>query len=749
MVIPDDAAELDDEAAALRRELRRQPPPAAGCAAAFGLGHRPATRRSPSLGVPVVIMAVAVHHHPDQPVRGHLGPAPSRCRSPPGASTPAHRPRPAPHWPTSASPTPRRRRSGSAASLPGGAPAGRRLRLRRARSPHRRPRAPAGSPSSPIGPTPRRARSTAPNVRCLADPDAVLARRYCRHARARPPGRRAAGSTGASPAGHRRLAVAAPNRQCRRSLIDANGVAGDPITGDRGDRPDRADSPACVGADRCAPDCAGVSRAAARRTGSGPGRRPSPRPGRPRPAAGSSGSRIISTVGDEQLPCSARHAAGRRQRRARPGPAARCTTSRMRGPPGCTAQPSTSATASPCAGQQAVHQRPRRAATARPAPAATGPSGSRGRSRARSCGRPWWCRSARRPRRTPYPPAVRDQHHAPPPRRRTARAPPTCCGSAVGGCTCRLVSSTQSSTAGRPCERHVVGRHAEPGQRRVAAHVPDEHPPRVGGMPRSRASRMSSPGVTYPVHEQTTSRPTSLAAQPGLAQRGRRPRPCPAAAPRPGSAASAAPVDQPDGSSTSGLTTPCRVTTPELREDPLGQPPGHARVVLGEEALPQLVLRASAAGAPRRCRRSTAPAHHRGRRAVASPGRRRAPRCRASRRTRRRWPAAANRSGRRGRAVPADARAGWPRCRPPPAWTPRRPSRWCRRAAWPARPSGWSPARPVPRSTRRAASSTTSRAAATAASARPIRARTAGRRPGRGPGSGPRASSTADCATPT
>ena len=73
------------------------------------------------------------------------------------------------------------------------------------------------------------------------------------------------------------------------------------------------------------------------------------------------------------------------------------------------------------------------------------------------------------------------------------------------------------------------------------------------------------------------------------------------------------------------------------------------------------------------------------------------------------------------------ARAGSPRCRPPPASTPPPRPRWCRRAAWPATPSGWSPARRAPRRPGGPPPSTTSRAAATAASARPIRARTAGR----------------------
>ena len=55
------------------------------------------------------------------------------------------------------------------------------------------------------------------------------------------------------------------------------------------------------------------------------------------------------------------------------------TTSRMRGPPGCTAQPATSAIRSPCAASRAVDSRADVRSRARRAPAATAPSGSRGR----------------------------------------------------------------------------------------------------------------------------------------------------------------------------------------------------------------------------------------------------------------------------------------------------------------------------------------------------------------------------------
>jgi hypothetical protein len=57
IVIPDDASELHQEAAAIRRELRRRSR-RDRLRTAFGLG--PVGRDTPSLGVPVIIMAVAV-----------------------------------------------------------------------------------------------------------------------------------------------------------------------------------------------------------------------------------------------------------------------------------------------------------------------------------------------------------------------------------------------------------------------------------------------------------------------------------------------------------------------------------------------------------------------------------------------------------------------------------------------------------------------------------------------------------------
>ena len=84
-----------------------------------------------------------------------------------------------------------------------------------------------------------------------------------------------------------------------------------------------------------------------------------------------------------------------------------------------------------------------------------------------------------------------------------------------------------------------------------------------GAMPRSRASRMSSPGVTYPVQEHTANRPTSAAATPAAASAS------PTAALPSGSASVRyrrirRSVDQPDTFSIVWLIAPCRVTTPEL-----------------------------------------------------------------------------------------------------------------------------------------------------------------------------------------
>ena len=74
---------------------------------------------------------------------------------------------------------------------------------------------------------------------------------------------------------------------------------------------------------------------------------------------------------------------------------------------------------------------------------------------------------------------------------------------------------------------------------------------------------MSSPGVTYPVHEHTANSPTSAAGSPAVSSA------APTAALPSGSASVRyrrirRSVDQRDTSSISGLSAPCRVTTPEF-----------------------------------------------------------------------------------------------------------------------------------------------------------------------------------------
>ena len=111
---------------------------------------------------------------------------------------------------------------------------------------------------------------------------------------------------------------------------------------------------------------------------------------------------------------------------------------------------------------------------------------------------------------------------------------------------------------------HEVAHRAEPGQRRVTAHVPDEEPLRVGRhahvpgqqdvQPRAWRTRCRNRPRTGRCRRRRARRRSA----PG------RPPPCPAATPRPGSGASGARSDQSETSSSSGLTAACRVTTPEF-----------------------------------------------------------------------------------------------------------------------------------------------------------------------------------------
>ena len=81
-------------------------------------------------------------------------------------------------------------------------------------------------------------------------------------------------------------------------------------------------------------------------------------------------------------------------------------------------------------------------------------------------------------------------------------------------------------------------------------------------MPRSRARRMSSPGVAYPVQEQTTNMPTS-AGESAAESRAAHTASLPSGSASVRYRSIRVCVDQPDGSSSSGLNTECRVTTPE------------------------------------------------------------------------------------------------------------------------------------------------------------------------------------------
>jgi len=150
------------------------------------------------------------------------------------------------------------------------------------------------------------------------------------------------------------------------------------------------------------------------------------------------------------------------------------------GPPGCTAQDGTPSWVKLVAAQQARHQWPHVPAPTRRVPAMTGPSGTPGRSRARSCG-PRVVVSVNEahlghggdqaPRQSP-PPGTRTRAAAA--SEKQGRAPPPAVDRRFGGLHMQAwVVPTHSNTAGRGVERDVVRCDAETRQRRVAAHVPD------------------------------------------------------------------------------------------------------------------------------------------------------------------------------------------------------------------------------------------------------------------------------------
>ncbi len=209
IVIPDDAAELDDEAAALRRELRRETR-RTRLRQAFGLA--PAGADAPSLGVPVVIMAVAVittllslfvvtwDHRPSAtaPV------------APDGASAPAT------NIPlvnvTLADAAGARVQLGNVLPavllLVSGCDCADLIKAIAAA-------APPPITILPVAKAAPCAVGTAANVRCLADPDGTLTSRY-------PPASGSGGPSGGSPT-------------TRAVLVDANGGASEPATVDSAD----------------------------------------------------------------------------------------------------------------------------------------------------------------------------------------------------------------------------------------------------------------------------------------------------------------------------------------------------------------------------------------------------------------------------------------------------------------------------------------------------------------------------------
>jgi len=170
IVIPDDASELNQEAIAIRRELRRRSR-RDRFRTAFGLG--PIGRDTPSLGVPVIIMAVAVittllslfvvtwDRKPNSPLQGPGGTASTTL--------------------TALTDTVLADASGTRVRLGGLLPAVLLLTgdcdcaaLIAAIAAV----APAAVTIVPIGHNAPCPVATAPNIRCLADPDATVTSRY-------------------------------------------------------------------------------------------------------------------------------------------------------------------------------------------------------------------------------------------------------------------------------------------------------------------------------------------------------------------------------------------------------------------------------------------------------------------------------------------------------------------------------------------------------------------------------------------
>ena len=318
-----------------------------------------------------------------------------------------------------------------------------------------------------------------------------------------------------------------------------------PSTVDRPpDRPTRR-RPAALTVRRSTPGANAQQRGVERQAGTEREQQHGPRGGSGRRRISSS---TMSTVGDEQLPCSASTA---RDSSSAPGGRSQFA---LRSHRGCAAHPDVRPT------------RRRRSGPARAAP-----------SRSSTSSATWTASTsgtrADRPIRKPeigdVPGHVvgrRDVGHggdlddlvarvparAAPPRRPRASANSACAticsASAVGGCTCRLVSS-HAEQHGRAAGRRARSRDTtpRPGQRRIAAHVTDEQPLRrrrhaeVPGeqdvQARGDVAGAGADREQADVGRRPSAAAASASADGGLAQRHRLGR---------GSAACAAPVDQPD-----------------------------------------------------------------------------------------------------------------------------------------------------------------------------------------------------------
>ena len=349
-------------------------------------------------------------------------------------------------------------------------------------------------------------------------------------------------------------------------------------------------------------------------------------------------------------------------------------------------------------------------------------------------------------RRAPAPP--------PRPRRRTARAPPSAAGRRSAAARAGSAAPRRAAPPAGRRSGDEVGGHAQPGQRGVAAHVADEEPLRVRRQAQVAGEQDVQAGGHVAGAGADASRPTSLGGarrrRPSaaddrvLAQRQRLGQV--ALHPRRRSASADDVLDQ-------RVDHPVPGDHAGVGEDPLGQPAGRRRRSARRRSPPTARSCDTGGGWRRRpmpadVTRAGRRAHHRG----AAPSASGSP------------PSAATPS----QSAHTSEVAG--------CSEPQRASRNSRSSGCPRRDrrgagrlqhgrghvhrggAGEQLGPPHPavglrvarrRVTRRAASSTTSRAAATAASARPIRARTAGSAASPRRRQWATAASTQDCATPT